>query len=178
MPYERPRMRGSAMLPRPPGWRPPPHLRRPLPGGEEGSVVAASVTAIALVLVAAFAMGSLSKEGDGPRIPAKEALVEPASPTPLAVDEMTEAFLWAWNDGRAEFVRQDIQRVMGCAPITMLHAEIDMGAVGAAEAFDDDHRRLLRRHDRADGFLIGEAERPRRPHGVERLTIAWRCASG
>lgn len=102
-----------------------------------------------------------------------------APPTELALDKMTEAMLWAWSDGeRREFMRQDIQRVMRCSPVEWLHREIDMRTPEALESFKDDQSRFVERFIPADGFLIGEAKRSRNPLGVERLAIAWRCATG
>ncbi|MGH2540320.1 MAG: hypothetical protein ACRDGK_07350 [Actinomycetota bacterium] len=143
--------------------------------------VAVVVSAAALVLVGMFAVRSASVEIGDVRAASIEHAASPsehAPPSQFALDKMTEALLWAWaDDERVEFVRQDIQRVMGCAPTASLHDEIDPRDAGALEAFKDDLRRFTVRHDPADGYLIGEAQRPENEHGLERLSIAWRCST-
>ena len=136
------------------------------------------VTATALVLVGTFAVGSASVEIRGIRAASSEHAVassEPSLPSPLALDKMTEALLWAWSDDeRVDFVRRDIQHVMECAPVAWLHDEIDPLDPGALDASGLERRRFKDRHERADGFLIGEAER--RVHGHEARASVDRMA--
>jgi len=170
-------MEGSATLPRPPRWRPPPTPPMPPVGGtrRRRTIVVVAVPAIVVVLVGAFAVRSASTETEVVR----HASTERAPPTELALDKMTEALLWAWGDAeRREFERQDIQHVMRCSPVEWLHREIDVRTPEAIEAFKDDQRRFVERFVPAEGFLIGAAKRSRISHGVERLAIAWRCATG
>jgi hypothetical protein len=170
-------MDGSATLPRPPRWRPPPTPPMPPVGGtrRRRTIVVVAVPAIVVVLIGAFAVRSASTETDVVR----HASTGRAPPTELALDKMTEAMLWAWNDGeRREFMRQDIQRVMRCSPVEWLHREIDVQTPEALEAFKDDQLRFVERFVPAEGFLIGAAKRSRISNGVERLAIAWRCAAG
>ncbi|MET0800957.1 MAG: hypothetical protein ABWZ53_07305 [Actinomycetota bacterium] len=151
------------------------------PDRRRRAIVTVVVTATALVLVGTFAVGSASVEIRGIRAASSEHAVatsEPAPPSPLALDKMTEALLWAWSDDECvDFVRRDIQHMMGCAPVAWLHDEIDPLDPGALDAFGVERRRFTERHDRADGFLIGEAERRGHGHELERLSIAWRCAA-
>ena len=131
------------------------------------TIVVVAVPAIVVVLVGAFAVRSASTETEVVR----HASTGRAPPTELALDKMTEAMLWAWNDGeRREFMRQDIQRVMRCSPVEWLHHEIDLWTPDALEAFKDDQARFVERFVPAEGYLIGEANRSRNPHGVERLS--------
>ena len=85
---------------------------------------------------------------------------------------MTEALLWASDDGEQfEFVRQDIQRVMRCAPVAWLHEKVDRASPAAVEAFRDEHRRFVERFDSGRGFFLGERASGNR-HQVERMSIA------
>jgi hypothetical protein len=139
---------------------------------------------IALVLVVTFLVRSASTdvttEARGVRAAAvhrAQTSATYAPPSRFALDKMTEALLWHSDDAeQLEFVRQDIQRVMRCAPTAWLHETVDLRAKSALAAFGDEHGRFVERHDPARGFLIGDAERKRGPRRVERMTIAWRCA--
>jgi hypothetical protein len=165
-------------LPHPPGWRPPPTPPMPDVGGRgrrrRRVAAAVVVPAIAMALVVTLEVRSASTE-----IPVVRAVsTAHAPPTRLAIDKMTEALLWTSGDGeRGEFVRQDIQRVMECAPVASVHEEFDPRDRGAVAAFRHDRRQMLDELASAEGFLAGDAERRTGPHGVERLSIAWRCAS-
>jgi hypothetical protein len=119
------------------------------------------------------------EQAQGAAVEQAQASTTYAPPSRYALDKMTEALLWASDDGdQLEFLRQDIQRVMRCAPTAGLHETVDVRASGARAAFSDGHHRFVERYGPARGYLIGDARRTLGPHRVERMSIAWRCAGG
>lgn len=178
--------RGSTTLPRPPDWPPPtPPTPAPRQRIRRRQVIAVVASVLVLVLVVTSLIRSASTavttEVRNVRAAAIERARPPtehAPPSRYALDKMTEALLWVADDeDQLEFVRQDIQRVMRCAPVTWLTETIDLRGSDDLRSFKDRHGRFVERHLPSLGFAIGDAERALGPHRVERMSIAWRCAT-